>query len=269
MSTEFRVGKHLIVKIVPFSEDNYSYVVVDESENKAALIDAVPAQELARNHVHGGLQVICILTTHKHLDHSAGNSLCQKLFPRVPIIGSAYEDTPGVTKSVQDQNVIPFTQFVDIKAIHVPTHTKGHLAFIFTDSRTTDTCVFTGDFLFLAGCGRFFEGDGLSMKNSILKLYNLCDQNAWMFPGHEYSLTNLKFAKTIEKHNPMLDHKLEIVQNKINQKLPAVPSTLKEELLYNPFVKCALKFDSLDFEEKNSIENTLTLLRNLKNKFTL
>src|SRR4030095_15356722 len=114
----------------------------------------------------------------------------------------------------------------------IPAHTSGHVAYHFPNERA----VFTGDTLFVAGCGRLFEGDGAQMMRSPRQPASLPDDTA-VYCGHEYTEKNLRFAETLEPGNARLREKLTRVQDVRRQGKPTVPSTIAEEKETNPFLR--------------------------------
>lgn len=122
-----------------------------------------------------------ILTTHKHGDHSGGNNALKEKYPDLEIVGGANDSIPSCTLAVNDGDTIEM-HGMKIKCLHTPCHTRGHILY-YVEAPSTDAeesksageferskhhgyqlisnlnrCVFTGDTLFIGGCGRFFEG---------------------------------------------------------------------------------------------------------------
>jgi hydroxyacylglutathione hydrolase len=98
--------------------------------------------------------------------------------------------------------------------------------------------LFTGDTLFVCGCGRMFECGGETMYASLRKLAGLADDTL-IYPGHDYTEENVRFALTVEPDDEALQEKLTSVQNQTKTNNSTVPSTLKEENRLNPFLKAA------------------------------
>ena len=116
------------------------------------------------------------------------------------------------------------------RALFIPGHTTGHVAYLFGDN------LFCGDTLFTAGCGRLFEGTAEQMHASLSKLMRL-PENTLVYCGHEYTEKNLEFALTVEPGNPKLAARLKNVRSLRAQGLPTVPSTIAEEKETNPFLR--------------------------------
>lgn len=255
----------LQVHAVPYLSDNFGYVIVDEASKQAALVDVVDPEKFASYVKTIGCEVTYILTTHYHADHQGGNKNCVKFFPGVPVYKSKYEPTDG-THDISDGDILKLGKS-GIQAIHTPTHTKGHISYFITNNnQARPALACTGDFLFVGGCGRFFEGTAETMIPSIEKIYNICGEDTYMLPGHDYGVNNLKFALTVEPNNSNIASILkEFETNK-----EFVPSKFGEELTFNPFVRCVLKYDEFQCAEgldKTSKSQLLQTLRNRKDKF--
>ena len=87
---------------------------------------------------------------------------------------------------------------IQISCLFTPCHTTGHVCYYVTQD--TDRIVFTGDTLFIGGCGRFFEGTAEMMYSAMEKLGSL-PPDTKVYCGHEYSLQNLAFADHVEPSN--------------------------------------------------------------------
>ena len=167
-----------------------------------------------------------LVTTHKHLDHSGGNDEMKKTFPNLKIYGGKDDDIASVTQEINhlDKQTIGG---LEMTALHTPCHTRGHILFYFEGAEgqkleytktvengyvkvsNVDRLVFTGDTIFLGGCGRFFEGQPHEMVTSLdLAMAHLPD-DAKVFCGHEYTEANIKFCLKAEPSNTdLLESKL-------------------------------------------------------------
>ncbi|VWU52435.1 cytosolic glyoxalase II, putative [Hepatocystis sp. ex Piliocolobus tephrosceles] len=257
------------VLVVPVLHDNYSYVIIDQKTKKAACVDPVEPEKVLRKIENLGVDLEYVFCTHHHYDHSGGNIRMSELKKQIKVVGSAYEATPGVNKKVYDSQIVRLGD-LNIKAMHAPCHTKGHMMYYVYKANTENgedmTCtplLFTGDTIFIAGCGRFFEGTAKEMFKNIEKVKALRDETA-VYCGHEYTLNNLKFALSVEPDNENMKNKMKEVEEKIQNKQYSVPSAVKEEKLINPFFRTACYVDKFNTEDKIKI---LDKLRTLKNNF--
>ena len=133
--------------------------------------------------------------------------------------------------------------------MHIPGHTSGHICFHFFKEQL----IFTGDTLFSLGCGRLFEGSYEEMYESLNKIKVLPEETK-IYCGHEYTLSNSKFCKKYDSENKDLQKKIEKIEKQRENGIPTIPSTIKEELESNIFLRA------------NDIE-TFSKLRDLKDNF--
>ena len=237
------------IQIIPCLQDNYTYLVIDEKNNTACVIDPSEANPVIKYLEKNKIKLKFILNTHHHYDHVGGNQKLKEKYG-ASIIGykEDKERIPGIDIFVDDQETWINENF-EAKVIHVPGHTLGHICFYFTKEES----IFTGDTLFSLGCGRIFEGTYSQMFNSLMRLKKL-PQNTKIFCGHEYTKQNSDFCIIHDKNNKNLKVKINDVEIKLKKGLPTVPSTIKDELECNIF----LRSDNIEAFSK---------LRDLKDNF--
>ena len=237
------------IKIIPCLQDNYSYLIIDENKNIACVIDPSEADPVIRYLENNNIELKVILNTHHHYDHVGGNKKLKEKYG-ASIIG--YEGDkkriPGIDICVKDQETWIYENF-EAKVMHIPGHTLGHICFYFYKEES----VFTGDTLFVLGCGKIFEGTYSQMFNSLTKIKAL-PKSTKIFCGHEYTKQNSKFCKTYDKNNKNLENKIDEIELKLKNNLPTIPSTIKDELECNIFLR------------SNNLE-AFTKLRDLKDNF--
>ena len=237
------------VEIIKCLKDNYSYLVIDEKNQSACVIDPSEAKPIINFIEKNKIHLKFILNTHHHYDHVGGNKELKKKY-NTKIIGFEEDKDriPEIDICLKDRDVWKNNNF-EFKIYHIPGHTLGHVCFNFFKEKL----LFTGDTLFSLGCGRIFEGTYEQMFNSI-KLLKSFDLKTKIYCGHEYTLKNSDFCLMHDKKNLKLKEKILLIKEKLNKNLPTIPSTLKEELETNIFLKC------------DSVE-TFSKLRNLKDNF--
>jgi hydroxyacylglutathione hydrolase len=235
----------LRIECIPTLSDNYTYLVICEATNEAAIIDAPEVDPVVKRVEETGANVTKVLSTHHHYDHSAANPELAKRYD-VPVYAhqSDAERMPGFTHGVEEGDTVEIGQQT-ARVLFIPSHTMGHIAYVFDDAKAA----FTGDMLFAGGCGRLFEGNAQMMYDALcVKLYALPDDMR-VFCGHEYTFSNLKFAVTEEPDNADIQAKLARVETiragaaaDWHDAKPAemtIPSTIGEEKATNPFVRAA------------------------------
>ena len=237
------------IQIIPCLHDNYSYLVIDEKNNIACAIDPSEAKPIIKYLEKKNINLKYILNTHHHYDHVGGNQeLKQKYNARVIGYRGDKDRIPEIDTLVDDQEIWKQESF-EAKIIHIPGHTLGHVCFYFFN----EEAAFTGDTLFSLGCGKIFEGSYAQMFNSLMKIKAL-PLKTKIYCGHEYTKQNAKFCITHDKNNENLKNKIKIIDKKLENNLPTIPSTIKEELDCNIFLR------------SNKVE-TFSKLRDLKDNF--
>ena len=237
------------IQIIPCLQDNYSYLIIDEESNIACVVDPSEADPIIEYLENTQIKLKFILNTHHHYDHVGGNQkLKEKYGASVVGYKGDKERIPGIDILVSDQEKWVYENF-EAQIIHIPGHTLGHICFYFHK----DELVFTGDTLFSLGCGRIFEGTYEQMFDSLMKLKKL-PKNTKVFCGHEYTLQNSKFCMVYDENNENLKIKINDIKIKLKAGLPTIPSSIKDELECNIFLR------------SNNVE-TFSKLRDLKDDF--
>ena len=221
----------LKIHLVPCLTDNYAYLVHEPSTNAVAIVDpSEAAPVLAALQTHG-LKLTHILNTHHHFDHTGGN-LPLKEATGARIVGpkADAERIPGIEEGLGEGDTLAFGN-ATARVFDIPAHTKGHIAFWFE----ADKAVFTGDTMFAMGCGRLFEGTPTQMWSSLSKLAAL-PADTRVYCGHEYTLSNGRFALTLEPNNKALQQRMVEVERLRAANTPTIPSTIGLEQQTNPFL---------------------------------
>ncbi|XP_074450880.1 putative thioesterase PNKD isoform X2 [Larus michahellis] len=226
------------VKILPIPvlSNNYSYLVIDTGSGRAAVID--PSDPLAVQAAieDEGVMLEAIFCTHKHWDHSGGNAALRQQHGSCKVYGSALDAIPELTNPLADKEKVK-VGCLTFEALATPGHTVGHMVYVLDGGPFGGPpCLFSGDLLFLAGCGRLFEGSPETMLASLDVAVGL-GEDTLLWPGHEYALECLTFASLLELDNPALEQKLQWATQQRQEKRSTCPSTLGEEQTYNPFLR--------------------------------
>ncbi len=237
------------IEIIPCLQDNYSYLIIDDNNNSACVVDPGEAKPIVDYLKNKNIKLKYILNTHHHFDHIGGNEYLKKKFGSI-VVGFKKDINriPEIDILLEDNQIWKGENFV-AKIIHIPGHTTGHICFHFFQEKL----VFTGDTLFSLGCGRIFEGTYKEMFESLNKIKSLPEETK-VYCGHEYTLSNLKFCIKYNPENQNLKKKAENIKKKIDNGLPTIPSTIKDELECNIFLRA------------NDLES-FSKLRDLKDNF--
>ncbi|CAO0792161.1 unnamed protein product [Mucor circinelloides] len=250
----------MIIKPVPCLKDNYAYLLLDQKSKQAAAVDPVePDHVLKALEAYPDYKLSMILTTHHHWDHAGGNPKLLETHPVTCYGGS--DKVGGVTQIVKDKDTIQLGDLT-IKALSTSGHTMDHICYFIEHEQ--DRAVFTGDCLFSSGSGRMFEGSPENMWNAMTKLLQLPDDTKVYF-GHEYTVSNLKFAQHVEKDNQDIKEKMEWAK----QAGCTTPSTIANEKLTNPFLRVNLpQVAKLITDDENaSVSDVWGKLRKMKDNF--
>jgi hydroxyacylglutathione hydrolase len=220
------------VEIISCLQDNYSYLIIDETNNLACVIDPSEAEPIINYLKNKNINLKYILNTHHHFDHIGGNMELKKKFNSI-VVGYKHdsERIPEIDICLENNEIWKSDNF-EAKIIHVPGHTKGHICFHFYNEKL----LFTGDTLFSLGCGRIFEGTYEQMFSSLNKIKAM-PLDTQIYCGHEYTLNNSKFCIKHDSENLNLKKKIQNIQIKLKNSLPTIPTTLKEELDCNIFLR--------------------------------
>ena len=252
----------LIVEPIKAYTDNYIWlvstnegsIVVDPGESKE-ILNLIDANEI---------DLKGVLITHHHYDHTNGLlDLTNKM--NLEVYGP--KKIEGINNIVKESDKFSLIG-IDFEVIEIPGHTLDHLAFY--SSNNKDPILFCGDTLFAGGCGRVFEGTFEQMYKSLKKISNYPKETK-IFCGHEYTLSNLKFALEVDEDNKQLADEYINVKKLISSDIPSLPTNLNKELKVNPFLRCNEiniknkvidKFDIIDDELE-----VFTALRKWKDNF--
>ncbi|AKF03764.1 hydroxyacylglutathione hydrolase [Sandaracinus amylolyticus] len=227
----------LEVLTIPLLRDNYGYLIVDRETQRAVAIDPSAHEPVIDVLERERLSLDAIWCTHHHWDHVGGIPGLLARFPDLAVLGSAHDATSGnierQTRGVADGEVVEHGG-VRFEVLAIPGHTLGAIAYV------GGGMAFTGDTLFLGGCGRVFEGTMPIMRASLARLRAL-PPDTRIYCGHEYTKRNLEFARVVEPNDAAIAARLEAVIATREEGRVTVPATIAEELATNPF----LRWDSI------------------------
>lgn len=224
---------HAIIQIfVPNSLKNFNFILYSKSNRNALIFDPFEAELIHQEVTKHNLNVVGLLNTHAHGDHIRHN---QKILD--------HYNCPHI--ELLDQEVFKLDDEVAIKALYTPGHIDPHFCFLIQE-KSEDRGLISGDVLFQAGVGNCRNGGDVNvLYNTIQSLVSSLSDDIIIYPSHDYFENNLNFAKTIEPENKAIDLYLAKTREK------TLLTTLKEEKLYNPFLRLKeLKNKFPDFNEK-------------------
>lgn len=220
---------------IPAFDDNYIWCLSNSVSHSAVVVDPGDASPVLFHLQKHDLKLSAILITHKHWDHIGGIQRLAELYPGIPVYGPRNETIKGVTLKVCDGEGIDLPGIdAAFEVLDVPGHTEGHVAYL------GKGVLFCGDTLFAAGCGRVFSGTHAQLYASLQKIAALSPDTR-LYCAHEYTLDNLGFAQWVEADSVALERRIQRDGASREAGLPTVPSTLKEEMATNPFLRCHMQ----------------------------
>jgi hydroxyacylglutathione hydrolase len=228
--TNFRL---MLIEIVGCLADNYCYVVANDSSRRALIVDPSESAHVLHALDRLGLEPEGVLCTHHHADHVGGLPELLGRFPRLRVFGHPLDRKrlPSLTDEVAHDSRVSVAGLSAL-ALHVPGHTRGAIAWVIEDA------VFTGDTMFVAGCGKLFEGSAQQMHASLNEVLGSLPGETRVYCGHEYTDTNLRFALRVDPTNTHCVRKLQQTGELRAAGRPTIPSTIAQERATNPFLRC-------------------------------
>ncbi|GAA3018707.1 hydroxyacylglutathione hydrolase [Tetragenococcus solitarius] len=227
--------------VTPLEALSDNYIWLYQKDQGLVVVDPGEAQQVLDYLAnHKEFHLAAILLTHNHADHTGGVKEIVAEHPDTEVYG------PEECR-VYATNIVHEGETIDLlaskwKIMSVPGHTNGHIAYLVDDK------VFCGDALFMAGCGRVFTGDYQAQFETVNKFAQLADDTK-VYAAHEYSETNLRFAKEVDPSNSAVNEALEKVRQQRENNEPTLPSTIKTEKEVNPFIRAN------DFDEFVQLRN--------------
>lgn len=237
--------------------NNYAYIVTDSSTKASTIIDPANPPEvlpvLDSLVSSGAIDLKTIINTHHHHDHAGGNTEIAKKYP-LPIIGG--KDCTNVTSTPSHNEKLTLGKDIEITALHTPCHTQDSICFLFHDKATNERVVFTGDTLFIGGCGRFFEGSAEEMDRALNSVLAGLPDDTKVYPGHEYTKGNVKFAVTVSDKPAVQNLKKFADANEETQG----KFTIGDEKKHNVF----MMLDDAEIQQKTGATDKIEVMKKLR-----
>ncbi len=227
------------IEAIPALEDNYIWMM--QEGEQAILVDPGESEPAIDVLEEKALDLVAVLLTHNHDDHTGGVEDLKKIKPDLPVYGpketEEYADhqlEEGDTLSVLGHTA---------RVYATPSHTHGHISYLLENN------LFCGDALFSAGCGRVFTGDYEAQYETLQWMKSLADE-VEVYPAHEYTLTNLKFAESVKPQDKKIRKALEEALEHQKQSTPTLPSTIGREKEINVFLQAENLGDFIELRER-------------------
>ncbi len=220
------------VYLFPQLDDNYGYLVKNPHATEGILVDPSDLKMCLKILELNDCKATHILLTHHHDDHIAAVQDLRNKFQSIVVGYKNDKKIPEPDLKVKDEEIFEIHQN-KFKVIHTPGHTLQHINYFMPDCNI----FFSGDTLFSIGCGRMFEGTAEVFWESLSKIKQL-PEDTTIYCGHEYTLSNVKFALSINPHNPDLQKYANWVKHQEEEHRPTLPTKLFDQLKCNPFLQC-------------------------------
>jgi hydroxyacylglutathione hydrolase len=221
----------LNVVAVPVLSDNYVWLIHDAESGATAAVDPSVADPVLAAAEAQGLRITQVLNTHWHPDHTGGNDAIRDA-TGCAITGPAEaERVSRMDRIVREGDRIRVGE-AEAVVWDIPAHTAGHIALYFEE----EGMIFVGDTMFAMGCGRLFEGTAEQMYANMQRIAGLPD-DVWIYCGHEYTLSNARFAAHVDPENRDVARRLETTAGMREAGQITLPTTVAQERATNPFVR--------------------------------
>ena len=227
------------VYLFPQLEDNYGYLIKNPHATEGILVDPSDLEMCLKILELNDCSPTHILLTHHHDDHIGAVQDLKNKFQSIVVGFEHDKKIPQPDLFVKDEEIIEIHQN-KFKVLHTPGHTLQHVNYFILEHNI----LFSGDTLFSMGCGRMFEGTPELFWQSLSKIKKL-PEDTTIYCGHEYTLSNVKFALSIHPENQDL-HKYALwTEHQEKEHRPTIPAKLIDQIKCNPFLQC----DSPHFQE--------------------
>ena len=221
----------LTVTAVPVLSDNYVWLIHDTESGETAAVDPSVADPVLAAANAQGLRITQVLNTHWHPDHTGGNDAIRDA-TGCTITGPAEAERVSKMDRIVREGDRIRVGGAEAVVWDIPAHTAGHIALYFED----EGMIFVGDTMFAMGCGRLFEGTAEQMYANMQRIAALPD-DVWIYCGHEYTLSNARFAAHVDPENRDVVRRLESTAAMREAGQITLPTTVAEERATNPFVR--------------------------------
>jgi hydroxyacylglutathione hydrolase len=246
------------IEVIPYSMDNYGYLIICEESGLAAAVDPGEGYPFLQAVEKNRVKLAAVLCTHHHADHvgnlemlikenSEVNVYCHETDSRRIQLANTY---------LNDGDIFQLGE-IEISLLHTPGHTAGSVVY------GVEGSIFVGDTLFGGGCGRLFEGTPEQMFTSLQKIRSQFSDEVLVYFGHEYTRTNMEFALLVDEKNEQVVKRLARTLDEFGNKQVTTPSTLSLEYQTNPF----LRTSAINVENCSTPLEVFTYLRKMRNRF--
>ena len=220
----------LDIVAVPVLTDNYVWLIHNGATGETAAVDPSVAEPVLEAAAARGWSISQVLNTHWHPDHTGGNQGIKAATGCTITAPAEAKRVSEVDRVVAEDDRVTVAG-AEAVVWNIPAHTAGHIAYYFEE----EGMIFVGDTMFAMGCGRLFEGTADQMYANMKRIAGL-PGDVRIYCGHEYTLSNGRFALHAEPQNPAIEARLVEVKAMRDRGEVTLPTTVDQELATNPFV---------------------------------
>jgi hydroxyacylglutathione hydrolase len=221
------------IEILTFG-DNYIYLC-RTADGGAFVVDPGQAAVVLQALKTRGGRLTHILLTHHHGDHTGGAARLREL-TGCRVVGADKVEVPLIDMTATEGTELSIGGLRG-RTIATPGHTRDSVCyFLPAQPNNPIPLIFTGDTLFVGGCGRVFECDAGTMWRSLNALAKLPEETR-VYCGHEYAVDNYRFATKFFPRDAEYARRSAEAQAAIRAGRPTVPSTVAEEKRSNVFLR--------------------------------
>lgn len=217
---------------IPCLSDNYAWLLRDPGTNTVAIVDPGEAEPVEKALAARGHGLDLILLTHHHGDH-VGGVAALKAAHGAAVLGAAADAhrLPALDRGLKEGDRVAVGNATAV-VLDTPGHTRGHISFHFP----AEAILLCGDTLFSLGCGRLLEGTPEEMYASLRK-FAVMPPETRVACGHEYTLSNGRFALSVDPGNAALKARMAQAEADRASGEPTLPALLGDEFAANPFLR--------------------------------
>jgi hydroxyacylglutathione hydrolase len=227
--------------------DNYAVLLRDEATGMVALVDAPAAEPVMAELEKRGWGLDLILITHRHHDHIEGvPALVARSGAKVIAPALAADMLPKADRFVREGDRFSIGE-IAVEVWDTPGHCADHVSF----HLPAEEVIFVGDTMFTMGCGRIFNLPPDLLFASLRRIGSL-PETTRIFSGHEYTLSNARFAAATEPENGSIRARLRMIEAMRAGGIPTVPTTVGEERATNVFLRAR---DVAEFAARREAKN--------------
>ena len=178
---------------------NFTYIVSDEENGEAAIID--PSWDLDKifhTLKKNNWQAKYIINTHTHFDHVIGNEQVAEVTGAKIVQHKNSQLEKDI--AVSDGDIVQIGNIM-LRILYTPGHSKDSMCLL-----VDDKFILTGDTLFVGNCGRVDlpGSDAKEMYYSLFDRLAKLDENLIIYPGHDYGSTSTSTIRHEKKTNYIL-----------------------------------------------------------------